>query len=226
MDSEQYLAGLCSQLSLTDAETASVLLIVDELRQFEANKNFFISGSSRVKSLQAVQNQCRSLREVMGAVDTRDVRRVGWNLNDNWDWPGEYLRFTEDVDFLAHQYWRQILASTLKIVEAAAAQAAADVPLSEQRPGPTSRVGAYATYVANLAHKVCRQDGLHFGRGGDFEHLCDSVFEAAGVPVKSEQSIRFLIKWIDRDPMPKWHVHGDPINNLLPDDYTKGPLFG
>lgn len=51
----------------------------------------------------------------------------------------------------------------------------------------------YADIVAAIWENI-RDCGLSAGRGGEFERLCDAVFEAAGVPAKAEGAIRYFTK--------------------------------
>ena len=51
----------------------------------------------------------------------------------------------------------------------------------------------YAMEVERLWDAVSKT-GMKPGRGGDFERLCNAVFEAAGVPAKAEGAIRYFTK--------------------------------
>lgn len=187
MDDYSELDAICAQLDLPAEERLAVSRAVHDLQNLPSIK----SGPARLRELDAIEQQTKALQATLRELDV--YNRMDMHLVlDELGFPGPLL----DRDgTIRNPHPFQGTYALLEMLGQAARRVKQNAPPLHQRVGrPTSR-HLHAVVVANLQFAVCRPGRLAFGRGGDFQRLCDAVFAAAGVPSSSSGAITYLQQW-------------------------------
>lgn len=188
--------GATKQLSLSEAVTTDVLFRLAALIEFERYERDAIKTTrERRAELERVAELSHELARLLSAMELRDsVGLMGMGH--------------EVVRPLPNYYkgrWKPIPENfQMEVLAAAAVRLRDEIP-SGSKGGRRSLLSAYAKEIARVWEAV-EPSGLQPGRGGDFEYLCDALFQAAGVQAKAEGAIRYFRK----------HLYGKPKNKMVP----------
>ena len=181
---------LCRELNLSEVAVAAVSEAVQSLAEFERDKPRFMSGLKRADQLKKLSLQASDLRATLMELEPRNDWLMSYELKE-LGFPGSPNADTG----LRHAGWNNWVLELLSQMGEAATASERKIPSQTRREGRVSLTMFYALRISNLANVVCsRTKELSFGRNGDFERLCDCIFEAANIPSRSEGAIRFVMK--------------------------------
>lgn len=179
----QHVRGTARQLNLSEEITSEVLFCLAGLIEFERfDKDAIKTNQERRVDLEQIAYYSRALAYLLTSTDLGNsigLLLKGNELACNWS-SYDIGRFRPIPDRVQ-----------LETLAAAADELRDDIP-SGASGGRRRLLSAYARHVARLWEAV-EPSGMQPGRGGDFECLCDAIFEAAGVHAKAEGAIRHFM---------------------------------
>ena len=179
-----YVIGACREIGLPQDVQSNVLYRLCCLIEFEQKgKGSIKTARERSADLEMVESLALELADVLRELNGGDGTRLLLQAQElKKTWCEE-----ERGAFPALPHGRNL------IVLGEAARLLRQTRPKGESGGRPRLLEAYALEVESLWHAV-KSTGIKPGRGGDFERLCDVVFEAAGVPAKAEGAIRYFTK--------------------------------
>lgn len=191
-DNEAALRQCCSELKLsTDMVDWILSHVVRDLRELEDHR--IKTVPRRKDELEQVAQLALRLNSLVQNLALEDRDRI------EQEFASSPLRLALDPPNPLEIVFKEILqANILRIGDVLLTLAGvADIQRKGlrggSRGGRPSVLPLYAWIVGGIARMV-RPLGIVPGRGGDFEVLCEAVFEAAGVAAKPDNAIRMFMK--------------------------------
>ena len=192
LDISKFKLKLSSELALQK--------IVVDLRAFERNEKAAIpTALERIQRLQAIEKAALTLHKAISGLDN-----------------GSFFQFDNELAMLDYRYSARdmkgklgshaVFSDRVTIHISEAAKNAAN--RSEKRDGRSGRksvLGAYAGFIAGVAFAM-KQEIIQVGRNGNFEKICNAIFEAAGVHAKSEGAIKYYLKNMHAEYKSRGHL--------------------
>lgn len=195
MRTHEALDRLCRELKLSEDAILAVRRIVGDLSSTQAGT--FKSGRARSDELERLKRQAKALSQTLQNLDAKNSWQMMHEVAE-LGFPGVLLDPDAD-ERVRFECWMPGLVDALKIVVEAAGVTQAKIPAATLRSGRTSTLHLYALHVSNLDFALSKEGGPQLARNGDFERLCDAIFEAAKIPTKSEGAIKYLQDWRAKD---------------------------
>lgn len=195
----EVLKAHCAALNLCIASVEKVIATAKELGHFEKQKKLLKTLPQRSKELDSLKKNAKALCNTLQTMDPYTRLELQWELHGQGSFPGELLQFDMSVAARPSENWDVAILQLLKSVVEGVNAASEKIAGAGQKGGPRSLLSTYAIFISNMALVVCVKDKITPGRGGDFEKLCNWVFEAAGVHAKPEGAIRQFMKMNGRE---------------------------
>ena len=203
-DTAAALRQICKEFSLSSQVTAQLESCVQSIRDYEEGDKLQAKTLSvQRSSLSRVKADAERLIKSLDALWVPNVTGLD-------DAIAEYIERLDDglqavlppalpLDPVVNDL-RQVTVNQIKLQLALLAQGAA-VAVDDARP--ESVQAARALLVGEIAVSL-RDTAIRPSRGGDFELVCDAVFEAAGVDVAAEGAVRAFVE----DVLPSFRQKG------------------
>jgi hypothetical protein len=224
------LDDVCVSLKLSSESIKRIKKTVEELRIFEKNRGKLKTDAQLSKELNELKQKIQQVIFALEHISDQNHHHMKWSLGE-YGFPGDFLEFNNDV-VSPMQQWDIAIVNILRktvhgigkaktSIKVASALRALPIDAVNEameaieaikantsvKGGRLAVTAHYATFISNMAFVVCLHDDVKPARGGDFEKLCDVIFEVAGVHSKSEGAIKFFLK-----------KHGDLIRKRIPID--------
>ena len=201
-DNEEALRQCCNELKLPSDLTEWFLShVVPRLRKVEGFKSKTVP--MRRAELEQVASLARQLNSLTQGLDLNDRDRI------EREFAVSPLRLTLDPPNPLEAVFKDMLQpNILRIGDvlltlAGIADVQRKVLVGGSQGGRPSVLSLYAWDVALVARMV-HPLGIAPGRGGDFEVLCEAIFEVADVPAKPDNAIRFFMKYLYKEMLVDW----------------------
>lgn len=206
-EKREALKLVCCKLALTRQAFEAIEFEARLLRDFEAyGKAKLKTPRDRIKSLEKVAEIANALHAAMQEFDTAD--HIGlWHRMPSEDLPcsrirtitrGPIVASARDVDSDSQVMYTitggaggrvgHIGREVEKLAQAAHDERA-DLGDSGIKGGRKITIRFYTWHVGQIWEAV-KNSSMTLGRGGDFERLCDAVFNAADVHSKAAGAVR------------------------------------
>ena len=179
----EFLESVCREIGLPKATQSVVLVRLFCLTDFERHKGYIKTARERSADLELVERLAIELEEALNELDGGDGFRLSLQTQE--------LKKTWCEE--EHRGFPSLPRGLNLIALGEAARLLRQARPTGKSGGRPPLLKAYASEVKCLWDAVA-DTGMKPGRGGDFERLCDAVFEAAGVPAKAEGAIRYFTK--------------------------------
>ena len=205
---------ICNQLKIDHSTFQKISYLTRVLRDTEIEiKSQLNNKRDREKILKNVQKLANNLYLEMQELDNWDDYRLGKRLppekllsiykKEEYFSEGgrirEYLVVPAPESYFLYdseegcegRIWH--IGLEVKNLAVAANEELSSIDVDENKVGRKRKTHVYARHIESICNAV-KNSNIKIGRGGDFEKLCNAVFEAAGIPAKAEGAIRVFLQ--------------------------------
>jgi hypothetical protein len=183
------LVSQCEVMGLSVAALAHVKEAAANLELFEKYRHRLKTAQQRVKQLQAMKSNALALCDCLKNLDVQSHAQIRWVLSEDSS-VGAGILFTE------HRTgeWREATLAVLASLVGGIDASIDGIGAAGKTGGRNASLIWYARHIGNMALKISKTDRITPGRGGDFERLCEALFEASGVHAKPEGALKYFMK--------------------------------
>ena len=180
-EKRQRVAKLCSERGLSKAAEIRILHAICELANLRLDRGLSVrTPKESAAALLAVAKSAHDLFLAISNLSLRDAMSLQMETGHlAKGWPADF----------SERYVPVPTPAQLEAVERVAQSLADEISARSAAGGRRPTLERYAAHIGQVWRAV---DGycVQPGRGGDFERLCDAVFELSGIPSKAEGAVR------------------------------------